>query len=337
VGDGLVIRADADERIGAGHAMRCLALAQAWRDAGRGPIGLVSSALPDGIRERYEREGARVWMVDRGVAALSRAFHDSGATWVVLDGYAFGIQEQQVAKSERRRLLVVDDDGSASAYVADLVVDPNVFAEERPYASRAAATRLLLGPGYALVRRELRRVSARRPTRAGAPRVLVTFGGADPGALSLVALEALEGVDMKVTLVLGPANPRRELVERAAAVASNVDMVWDAVNMRDLMDDADLALVAAGGTCLELAHAGVPQVVVAVVENQRRVARALVERGVAIALGDGADVSARGMRDAVVSLARDEAIRRDMRTRGMALVDGRGAERVVDAMAELTA
>jgi UDP-2,4-diacetamido-2,4,6-trideoxy-beta-L-altropyranose hydrolase len=335
VADGLLIRADADERIGTGHVMRCLALAQAWRDARFGPVWLMSNTLPEGLRERYEREGANVCILERGGSALSRAVHDSGATWVVLDGYAFGVVEQRVARDECRRLLVVDDDGAAGEYVADLLVDHNVFAEERPYANRVAATRLLLGPRYALLRREFRAGITPKQTQVGAPRLLVTFGGADPAGLTLVALEALQGVDVEITVVLGPANLRRDDVQRAAAGAANVHVVWNAPNMRDLMDASDLALVAAGGTCLELACAGVPQVVIATAKNQRRVAKALVERGVARALADGAQVTAGDIRDGVLPLLRDEAIRQDMRTRGMALVDGYGAERVVEAMAEL--
>jgi len=361
VGHGLLIRADADDRIGTGHVMRCLAIAQAWQDAGReGPVWLASAALPDAVRRRYEREGASVLAVGPDPADLRALLHSTGPAWVVLDGYGLGVAHQRAVKDDGRRVLVVDDDGVAGAYIADVVVDANAFAEEPPYANRSSGTTLLLGPRYALLRRELRRsrpsplapapepvdarvapvgpVAPARPVSSAEasehrPRVLVTFGGADPAGLSPIALEAMASLDVKVRLIVGPANQRGDALARLSAGMPRVEMIRDPADLRALMSSADLALVAAGATCLELAHSGVPQIAVVTAENQRRVASALAARGVARSLGEAGEITAAVLREAVTTLLDDPAARGEMGRLGMELVDGQGAARLIEAMA----
>ena len=333
----LLIRADADEFMGTGHVMRCLALAQAWQDAGAGTASLASIVLPPGIRARFEREGVRVLSVGGGGEALSQAVRESGASWTVLDGYQFGAEEQQAVTGSSGRLLVVDDFGAVGHYVGDMIVDPNVLAGELAYARRPPGTRLLLGPTYALLRRELRSGPAPSTVARGGRRVLLTFGGADRCGLSLLALEALGAADIEVTVVVGPANPRRSAVQAAAEGHANVRVVSDAADMRDLIDGADMAVTAAGGTCMELAYRGVPQIVVVTARNQRHVAEGLAQRGAASTLGEGADLTADRMRDAVLTLLGDGPERLRLRDAGMQLVDGNGADRVIAAMREVAA
>jgi spore coat polysaccharide biosynthesis predicted glycosyltransferase SpsG len=315
--------------------MRCLALAQAWRDAGGGPIELLTSGVPEGLVARYGREGIGVLPVSSGAAALGSILGARAPSWVVLDGYAFGEDEQRAARSAGHRLAVVDDDAAVGRYLADVVVDANVFASAERYAGRAPGAKLLLGPRYALLRREL--VAAPRapaePT-GDRPRVLLAFGGADPGALSEAAVEALAGVDAELTILVGAANPRRAAIEQVARRNPAVAVVFDAPSLRDVAEGVDLALVAAGTTCLELAHLGVPQIVVATADNQRRVAEGFAARGAARSLGDAAGLSAGALRGAVVELLADAVARRALAERGRALVDGLGASRVVAALGE---
>ena len=52
----LAIRADSTTQIGAGHIMRCIALAQAWQDLG-GKVTFLSHCESETLKERIQTEG----------------------------------------------------------------------------------------------------------------------------------------------------------------------------------------------------------------------------------------------------------------------------------------
>ena len=52
----LIIRADSTAKIGTGHIMRCLALAQAWQDQD-GKVTFISHCESDALRHRLIEEG----------------------------------------------------------------------------------------------------------------------------------------------------------------------------------------------------------------------------------------------------------------------------------------
>ena len=60
----LFIRADADSKIGTGHLLRCLALAQSWKARG-GEATFVSFCESAALRQRILSEGFRLVSVER--------------------------------------------------------------------------------------------------------------------------------------------------------------------------------------------------------------------------------------------------------------------------------
>ena len=336
-GRSLLVRADADARIGSGHVMRCLAIAQAFQDAG-GSVCWLSSALPAALEARLEREGIEVLPRAAGAAALATACVAARASWVVIDGYALGPEYASAGRGAGARALIVDDDGAAGQYPADIIVDPNVFASPAGYVNRPADARLLCGPDYALLRRELTAAGVAAPKRQSAERVLCTFGGADPAGLSALAIEAFGSLSQatELRLLVGGANPRLTELQALARGRSRLAVVYDASDMRAHLEWADLAVTAAGGTCLELAFMGVPAIVAVTADNQRRVAAAFVSRGAACALGEAGMITAPAIAAAVNALANDERARAGMSRRGREMVDGQGAARVVSAMLEVS-
>jgi spore coat polysaccharide biosynthesis predicted glycosyltransferase SpsG len=86
----LLIRADASTRIGTGHLMRCLALAQAWKDSGGGVV-FITDCESTGLLQRLSDEGFQIVTLERSYPdpadweATSQALAAHPNAWVVLD------------------------------------------------------------------------------------------------------------------------------------------------------------------------------------------------------------------------------------------------------------
>ena len=321
--------------------MRLLALAQAYLDA-RGLVHWAFAELPGTVQNRLAGEGISLHRIDeppgspgdaRATGAVARAV---GAEWLAVDGYHFDAEYQHAAKGSGVSLLVLDDLGEQPFYPADIVVNQNVHAETLSY-QVPPSTKLLLGPRYALLRREF--LSLRetlRPVSDRVEHILVTFGGSDPDNLTGLALGALATLRLAETtihVVLGGANPHREELSRLAAqLPSRVNLLYDVRDMPQLMATADLALAAAGVTALELALCGVPAVLCAIATNQEAALQAMEERGTAISIGPAHCTSADIIRTAVLRLLHDPDMRRSLSARSLEMVDGGGVWRVLDAM-----
>jgi UDP-2,4-diacetamido-2,4,6-trideoxy-beta-L-altropyranose hydrolase len=342
----VLIRADANVRVGTGHLMRCLALAQAWQEE----RGVAHFALEGGL-PALERRLLDGGMGISRVAASHGSLEDAAQTvalarqmeavWVVLDGYCFDAPYQRAVKEADLRLLVVDDYGHASRYYADLVLNQNIGASESLYVSREPYTRLLLGPRYAMLRREFWPWrSWEREIPPVAHKVLVTLGGADPDNVTLRAVRALRQIQidgLEATVVVGGGNPHWESLRSAAEHSGcKIHLERDVKDMSVLMAWADVTVSAGGSTCWELAFMGLPAVVVVVAENQKGIAQGLDALGVVRNLGWRADVDEMDLARALKALATDFAHRGAMSEKGRQLVSGGGADEVVSSMNRLS-
>lgn len=337
----LLIRADAGPGIGSGHVMRCLALAQAWQDAG-GAASFLSAALPAALEERLEREQiARRQMTDviGSVADAEQTIRvalEWGATWVVIDGYHFDTKFLAALQRGEMRSLIVDDLGRPGPFPGDVVLNQNPQASVALYPDGVTGRHLLLGLRYAMLRREFLASPKRARTSPDVRKVLVTLGGADPDNTTLKVIDALSrlsAADIEVVVVAGPANPH--LAELQAAVASSnrpIDLQTNPPDMPALMDWADIAISAAGSTCWELAYMGLPSLLIVLAENQREGAEALHRKNVARNLGWHAALDAESISAEIGHILAANGARQEMSENGLALIDGGGARRVVESL-----
>ena len=280
----LIIRADANTRMGTGHVMRCIALGQAWQDAG-GDVLFISCCDSDPLKQRIKEEGFKLKTIPfahpetkddlQQTIALAKK---NSAKWIVTDGYHFDLSYQQAIRNAEFKLLYIDDYNHLPEYEADILLNQNIGAEEINYQCNSTC-RKLLGTRYVMLRREFRKASVKNSNKKEITNILITMGGSDPDNVTLKVLQILDDLNIKnlvVKVLLGPSNPHfNKLKEAIAQIKTECELIRSVKDMPTLIRWADFAITAAGSTCWELAALRVPFVTVVLAENQINIATQL--------------------------------------------------------------
>ncbi len=318
--------------------MRCLALAQAWQDAG-GEAALVAAELPDSIRGRFLDNRISVLPADSAPGSSNDAgsliAHASGLEpdWIVIDGDRFGCDYLQSIHDSGSRVLLIDDYADRSSFAADMIVNPNFGADPETYRRHGFQGPMLAGPSYALLRREFQS-PCKRQVRERGNKVLVTLGGSDPEDLTSQIARVLAACsDLEVTVVAGGAYANKSRL--MAQTNSRTRLIFDSHNMQVLMKQADIAISVAGGTLWELLSQGCAVLSYARAAGGACLVTCLAQQGVIVDMGEISRFEAGKIVPAVRGIADSTSMRQRMASQGQALVDGLGAKRVVDLLRQL--
>lgn len=330
----VLLRADGGHALGVGHLARVAGLAQALAERGHQPVLLLGGDL-DAVSTWCAASDVRATLGAWDAAELRAMAVATDAAAILLDGQAL-VRNLGSAFLGAGTLatFAIDDLGGVDLPVA-AIINHNMGAEAlAPTYPRAA--RRLLGRPYLILRRDILRHGhgACAPRSAGAPRVLITFGGSDPVGATARVMAALPSTrQLEVTVLCGQAFRDQGALQRAAvdllAAGHALEVVHGSPDPGAHMVRADLAISAAGGTLGELAYLGVPTLGLAIVPDQEATARAQAEAGL---IASGARLAALGdepLRDALAAFVDDQAARTRLRAAALASADGYGAARIV--------
>ena len=273
-----------------------------------------------GHRRRMEALGTA--LAHRGAAVRHRPtgapLPDAPAEVTVVDSYRSRADDGSFGGG---RLVALDDLNRDLA--VDLVVRPCPAADE-PIVERAA--RVLMGFEFALLGPIVETEPAPEPPTAVSV-ILVTLGGSDVdghGARVAAAI-ARQIPSTQVRHAPGPWSQR--------STDPSVVTVDAPDGLGNELAAAQVVVTAGGVTMLEALAMGRPTVVVVTADNQAAQADAVRRAGAAQVLDRTA--TSDDVVDAVQALLADDARRADLAERGRSLIDGRGADRVAEAVLEL--
>jgi len=195
---------------------------------------------------------------------------------------------------------------------------------------------LLFGTHYVLLRREFKKWQEwRREISETAKKVLVTMGGGDPDNVTMKVVQALKQINisgLEAQIVIGPANPNIQTLEREILDHTNLQLIMNVTNMPELMAWADIAVAAGGSTCWELSFMGLPNLLIILANNQVDVATGLHKHGLSINMGWFNNISALDIAKSLNDVMISSDNRKKMHSAGKNNIDGQGSERIINAM-----
>jgi spore coat polysaccharide biosynthesis predicted glycosyltransferase SpsG len=311
----IIFRTDGNSKIGMGHLVRCLNLAQELERRSDSDISFLTEDSNEAI-EMISRYGYRIKnsLEKESLDAIITSLPEISQDYV-----------QELKK--KARLLVCLDDSMTRKFSADIVVRGSIVPELRDYDPGSRA-RFFAGKEFMILNRQFKKFNMKnKKISPVAKAVLITMGGGDINNLTSKVMAALEGLkDIKKTVVVGPAFKDVHNLKSF----KNYTLKYDVSNMAELMFFSDLVIAGGGITLYELASVGVPGIVLCQTEYQLLEANCFEKEGVIVNLGIGNDVSEDTIRANVDRLLKDHVKRKRMSLAGKGLIDGKAIERVTE-------
>ena len=231
-------------------------------------------------------------------------------------------------------------------YPVDILIAYNAYADIKTYQKLYGTTDttrlpcIIIGPQYAPLREMFQNIEPRQQNEV-VKNVLISTGGADFLHLALQFLRHSLPGDFTYHLLIGSLNTDKEELKKLAATRNNVILHENVSDMRGLLSQMDMAISAAGSTLYEIAACGVPLITYVLADNQIEGAEAFSRLDLAVNVGDlrkrlSSPVDT--ILDAVNYLSsspNNYEVRKTMGKLEQQIVDGRGAERIVNMIVNI--
>lgn len=365
-------RVDANEKVAAGHLMRCMAIAEMCRKKGEEVCFFLAE----------EKESKRLYdknfpvcilhtdweNMDKELPVLTDTLQKQKISTLVVDSYQ-ATSSYLEKLNECVPVLYLDDMGK-EFYSVSAVLHYGIGTDTKEYRERyeTQGIRVLAGTKYIPLReeflkeyppeeRELRISSGTHSAWAGSQkrqcmgkemrnnRILVTTGGTDPFRIAERFLEACfscaetEGAFLRkceYDVIIGALNFQTETLEDMAEKNPHIHLHRNVSNMSDYMRNCKMAVSAGGTTLYELCACGIPAVCFSFADNQEPGTVLFGESGLMDYAGDARRTEvAQELVKALIRLEQDDVLYAWRQKKMMETVDGRGTVRIAEVLCSL--
>lgn len=353
-------RVDSSIEIGSGHTMRCVTLALELKKQYNADCYFITRPLNGHLNELIIKHNFNIFLLplslesDYGChanapkhshwlqanwsldAELTRSYLSAiNADILVVDHYALDYKWEELASGNDIKILIIDDLADRP-HIAHQLLDYTLNRRDQDYFQLVnSECELLTGLKYVLLREEFK-LSRQKPSfdQRDKIKIFINMGGVDKHNYTQRVMEALfiSGYphNHEYVVVTGKNyafyNELSNFLER---LPIHCEIFRNANNMSTLMRGSNLAISAMGSTTWELISQGIPCLLLATAENQRRHLREMSISGLAEVI---TDFSSERFNAQFNDLIQSIDKLKDLSERGYMAIDSCGTSRVTEAL-----
>lgn len=320
----IAIRVDGGPGIGLGHLKRCCLIAEQLISLSA-EVMFFTQPLPGIIQQLAGYTWCPVSPVEnsRDYQEWQRTYKISA--WLFDHYHIPSTFINQLART--CPVFVIDDGQRKSDLTCTALINGNIYADEKDYKIQG---NLLVGPRYCLLNPTFCQLPPARKTR-----ILVTMGGADPLNLTLPVVQAIRRLypGLPVDVVVGPCfNNKDQLITQLRTFVTGEIFVGPE-SLVEPISRAAIVISAGGSTCYEVLASGRRLLTVTQANNQMPVVEALRRKGLVFAVDNGSGILSVDLLNKYLGqLLTDTILLERIRAEGQRLFDGKGSQRVAQAI-----
>ena len=335
-----IFRVDASEKIGTGHLQRCLLLAKYFINKEDWDVIFLTQQTQSEIiinqagfkcikvSEKYSSVSDFIKTLNKPAVVLADI--NSKAIFNNINSYTEYIQ----SLDKDSEILITFEDLVDYPYPTNIVIIPYVGAEKLGLLESEKVT-YLLGPKYFPVRDEFQN-SKKLLISKKAKKILVTMGGGDPERITLKVLNALCDLNEKwsIEVILGATSKitNQEVEESLELYDGIYEIINDASNLSTLISNSDLVITNSGLTKYEVSLIGVPSIIISNNKKQAIFSDKFANYGSSMHIGEHNQVNNAMICSVCSKLMGSYPLRSKMSSKGRALIDGNGTDRIYIAI-----
>jgi len=335
----ILIRTDASNEIGMGHINRCASLARHMEDEGMEPL-FVLKYFTDNVVENYQKLGINIVLLEENCSLYCEAHF-------IIEHFASQYSAIVFDFSHSQNIAIIQDyvlyferlqhafkatfliDGFNETAIIDFI-DPAVDVVITPYIGavdhspdQSKGYRHWIGPSYFIFAPEYTLENWQREVRSSVKHLLVTMGGSDPYELTLIVLDALKLLSIKIhcRVVTGPgfSDDLKKKVKKQRLSLPLCEIVDKPQNLVAQLKWAEMAVSASGLTKYEMALAGVPSLQISCNREMAETTAVYEKEGFYRDLGLYTELTPQRIVDELTILVKDFKSRKNMIKRGQSL------------------
>lgn len=297
----IAIKADGSLKIGLGHIMRTLVIAnQLSKENYVYYICKNSEEYNIGKQIIKENKFDIIYENDKSYGDL-----------IIVDTYNITEHYLSNLRNSYKKTMYIDDLNNLNFYDVDLLLNRNLGAEHLIYNVPKNCIKLL-GAKYMILREEFRKLNEIK-INDNISNIVITFGGSDPTNTTLKVLKDIKDINYNLKVIIGNSFSDENInsIKSLAKDVNNIQLYYSP-KVSDIFSKCDLAITACGGTIYELSALGIPAIGITVADNQLKIAEYADKIGVINLIGNYNNIDSQKLIQSIYNLANNKQKRMEM-------------------------